>query len=170
MPSARRLYAADKSLFIAAIMLVAAFAISLVFYLTLHADNAERVIFFPGNISDDISGERRVVTKFPELERDMEVLTEEVILGPTSLYRSRVLPKDTGIRVFMLRDNVVYVDLSREALLGDDSLRLDFVDSAAVLRRSLQFNFRSLEDVVITVEGQLPNEPYFEQQNRQNGA
>jgi hypothetical protein len=170
MQSARRLYAADKALFIAAIMLVAAFVISLVFYLTLHADNAERVLFFPGNISDDISGERRVVTNFPELERDMEVLTEEVILGPTSLYRSRVLPKDTGIRVFMLRDNVLYVDLSREALRADDSVRLDFVDSAAVLQRSLHFNFRSLEDVVITVEGQLPNEPYFEQQNRQNGA
>ena len=170
MQSARRLYEADKSLFIAAIMLAAALVISLVFYLTLHADNSERVLFFPGNISDEISGERRVVTNFPELERDMEVLAEEVILGPTSLYRSRVLPKDTAIRVFMLRDNVLYVDLSREALVGDDSVRLDFVESAAVLRRSLQFNFRSLEDVVITVEGQLPNEPYFEQQNRQNGA
>lgn len=170
MQSARRLYAKDKSLFIAAVMLVATCVISLVFYLALHADNSERVLFFPGNISDDISGERRVVTNFPALERDMEVLVEEVILGPTSLYRSRVLPKDTEIRVFMLRDNVLYVDLSRDALFGDDSVRLDFDESAAVLRRALQFNFRSLEDVVITVEGQLPNQPYFAQQNRQNGA
>lgn len=170
MQSAKRLYAAEKSLFIAAAMLLAALVISLVFYLTLHADNSERVLFFPGNISDDISGERRVVTNFRELERDMEALAEEVILGPTSLYRSRVLPKDTAIRVFMLRENVLYVDLSRDALFGDESIRLDFVQSASVLRRSLEFNFRSLEDVVITVEGQLPNEPYFEQQNRQNEA
>lgn len=170
MQSVRGLYAEDKALFMAAVMLVAAFLVSLVFYLALHSENSERVLFFPGNISDDISGERRVVTDFPGLQRDMEVLVEEVILGPTSLYRSRVLPKDTAIRVLMLRGNVLYLDLSRDALFGDDSVRLDFVESAAVLRRSLQFNFRSLEDVVITVEGQLPNQPYFSGQNRQNGA
>lgn len=170
MQSARQLYAKDKSLFIATIMLVATFVISLVFYLALHADNSERVLFFPGNISDEISGERRVLTNFPELERDMEVLAEDIILGPTSLYRSRVLAKDTAIQVFMLRDNVLYVDLSRDALFGDESVRLDFNESAAVLRRSLQFNFRSLEEVVITVEGQLPYQPYFSGQNRQNGA
>ncbi|NBB91522.1 MAG: hypothetical protein GVY23_10045 [Spirochaetes bacterium] len=170
MQRAKRLYAAEKPLFIAVAMLLATFVISLVFYLTLHAKNSERVLFFPGNITDDISGERRVVTNFSELERDMEALAEEVILGPTSLYRSRVLPKDTAIRLFMLRENVLYVDLSREALFGDESLRLDFVQSVSVLRRSLEFNFRSLEEVVITVEGQLPNEPYFEQQYRQNEA
>jgi hypothetical protein len=98
------------------------------------------------------------------------VLVEELILGPTSLYRSRVLPAGTRIQLFMVRDNVAYLDLSRDALFGDDSVRIDFGEAAAVIEQSLRFNFRSLEGVVITVDGQLPFEPYFVQENRQNGA
>ncbi|MFP4375190.1 MAG: GerMN domain-containing protein [Spirochaetaceae bacterium] len=170
MRDTKSLSGTQKSLGIVALMLFASFVISVVFYVVLHLDSAERVLFFPGNISDDISGERRIVRNFPDPERDMEVLVEEVMLGPTSLYRSRVFPKGTSIRIFMVRDNVAYLDLSRDALFGDDSLQLEFNEAAAVLRRSLHFNFRSLEDVVITVEGQLPNEPPFTQQNRQNEA
>lgn len=170
MQSARSLYATDRFLFISALLLIASFVISLVFFVVLESDDTARVLFFPGNISDEITGERRIVTNYPDLERDMEVLVEEVILGPTSLYRSRVLPKETRVQLFMLRDKTAYVDLSREALFGDETVRIDFDDGAAVLERSLRFNFRSLEDVVITVDGQLPSEPFFVQENRQNEA
>lgn len=170
MQRTRRVYGQDRHLLIAAVMLVASFVIAVVFFLVLQSGDAARILFFPGNISNEISGERRIVTKYGDAERDMEVLLEEIILGPTSLYRSRVLPKATRVQLFMLRDDVAYVDLSREALFADESVRLDFGEAAQVLERSLRYNFRSLDDVVVTIDGQLPFEPYFEQQNRQNGA
>lgn len=160
----------EKPLIIAAILLVATLVISMAFFFVLQGDEAQRVLFFPGNISNEISGEARFVTSYGNLERDIRVLVEEVILGPTSLYRSRVLPKDTRIQLFMLRDDVVYVDLSRAALQRDEAVRLDFGEAADVLERSVRFNFRSIEHVVITVDGQMPYEPYFATENRQNGA
>jgi len=160
----------EKLLILGAILLLATFLISLTFFFVLQRDEAQRVLFFPGNISDEISGEERFVANYRDAERNMRVLVEEVILGPTSLYRSRVLPKDTRIQLFMLRDDVVYVDLSRDALQSDEAVRLDFGEASGVLKRSVRFNFRSVEDVVVTVDGQLPYEPYFATENRQNGA
>ena len=160
----------DRFLSVAALLLVASFLISLAFYWVIEARYAERVLFFPGNITNEVSGEERIVRNYGDVERDMQVLLEEMILGPTSLYRSRVLPKETRIRLFMLRDGVVYVDLSRDVLFRDDQVHIDFEEAVAGLERSLRYNFRSIDDVVVTVDGQLPYEPYFEPENRQNGA
>ncbi|MFO8065652.1 MAG: GerMN domain-containing protein [Spirochaetia bacterium] len=170
MPRVKIENSIDRFIVVAAVLLFSTFAISLVLFFVFEADRVERVLFFPGNISQDIFGEERVLRNYSDTERDMRLLVEETILGPTSLYRSRVLPKQTEIQLFMLRGDVAYIDLSREALSEDGDVHIDFDVAESLLRRALHFNFRSLDEVVITVDGQLPGEPRFTIEKRQNEA
>ncbi|MFP3958925.1 MAG: GerMN domain-containing protein [Spirochaetaceae bacterium] len=160
----------DKFLIAAVGLLAAAFLISLVFFLTLQWNRTERVLFFAGNMTREVGAERRIVTNHHEPERDTRLLVEEVLLGPTSLYRSRVLPKQTRLQLFVLRDDIAYIDLSREALFPGETVLLDVDESIAVLRYTLRYNFRFLDDVVVTIDGQLPYEPPYVPENGQNEA
>ena len=170
MPRARIESPIDRVLFVALLLLLVSLVISFVLFFVLEADKVERVLFFPGNISEDVFGEERVLKNYSDSERDMRLVVEELILGPTSLYRSSVLPKETRIQLFMLRENVAYVDLSREAVSQTGNVHIDFELAESLLRRALHFNFRSLEEVIITVEGQLPGKSRFTIENRQNEA
>jgi hypothetical protein len=121
----------------------------------------ERVLFFPGTVTSDLTGERRVLPRFQSKEENLRAFVEDLILGPTSIYSSPALPEDTQVQLFMLRNDALYLDLSEELLFNGNDVHLTPAESLAALRKNIAFNFPHLRDIVLTVNGYLPFEPPF---------
>lgn len=118
-------------------------------------------MFFPGTVSSELTGETRVIPRFDSTEENIRVLVEELILGPTSIYNSPFLSESTELQVFMVRDGVVYIDLSAGMLFSGSDVHLSVRESLSALRRNISFNFPNVRDIVITINGHLPFEPAF---------
>lgn len=91
----------------------------------------------------------------------MELVVEEVILGPTMIGHGRAIPRDTRVQSFVLDDTIAYVDLSPEILFDTDEVRVDVRDGIHAIDRTLRYNFRSLEHVRVTINGQVPFFPAY---------
>jgi hypothetical protein len=134
-------------------------ALSLLLFHVTGEARQERVLFFPGTISKQLSGESRVVHYSGTPAEDMRTLVEELILGPVAIDNSRALSKETEIRLLIVRDEVLYLDLSYDLLYTGEEVNLNVKESLAAVRKTLHFNFPWLERVHITIGGNLPFEP-----------
>ena len=98
------------------ILLLAALLIALGIYLIWPPPRIARTLFFPGNTTATLTGERRLVPRVQSRDRAMELIVEEVILGPTMINHGRALPRETKVQSFLVADDVVVRDtLSQEA-------------------------------------------------------
>jgi hypothetical protein len=147
---------------IALSFVLASAVISLALYLMLGQERVRRTLFFPDLLSDEVHAEARIVTRRATSRDAVQLLLEEVILGPASINSSRVVPKTTRIEAIFLDDRTVYLDLNPRAIGDSPDVRVDFADALELLERNVLFNFRSVQDVVITVDGQVPYTPYFD--------
>ena len=95
-------------------------------------------------------------------EANAELLVQELILGPADLQYAALLPVDTELQLFMLRNDQVYMDLSAAAVTNRRNLIPSLDHAFALVEQSLTFNFPSIADVHITIEGNLPNYPHYE--------
>ena len=143
------------------ILVVAALAIALAFYAILPPSRVARTLFFPTATSSALVGERRLVPRTTNRERAMQLVTEEILLGPRLIQHAPVLPRETRIQSFIVADDVAYVDLSVEAILESDRVRLPVDAGLSALRETLLYNFRRLDDVVVTVSGNVPFVPAY---------
>lgn len=146
---------------VALIVLLGALAVSVAAFLLLGNRQIERVLFFPGNITSNVSGERRVVPFHHNVQEDMKQVVKEVILGPESIYNSRVLPKGSSIQLFMLRGDTLYIDFSSDIMEHKAEVKLNFDEGIATLEKTLRYNFRWLGKVIVTINGQLPFQPPY---------
>lgn len=146
---------------IALSVLVGSLVISVAAFLILGQQRVGRVLFFPDLLSEEVHAEERIVTRRDGQEAAVRLLLEELILGPADINSSRIVPKATQIQGLFVREEVLYVDLSPAAVAQSPDVRVEFRRSLALLRRNVLFNFRALEKVVITVDGQEPYAPYF---------
>jgi hypothetical protein len=55
----------------------------------------------------------------------------------------------------------VYLDLSAISFIDDSSVRLDLSTALDGLEETILFNFRRLDDVVITLDGSVPFVPSY---------
>ena len=99
----------------------ALFLISLIFFLIDADDIKYRVIFFPEDNSDNLTGEVRKLKSRGSLEKDIESLLREILLGPEKLENSRYIPHDARLNSVMLRDRVLYADYS-DGIISSDLL------------------------------------------------
>ncbi len=90
----------------------ALFLISLVIFIVKADDIKQRVIFFPEDKSDNLIGEVRKLKSRGNLEKDIESLLKEILLGPEQLKNSRYIPLDTIVNSVILRDGILYADYS----------------------------------------------------------
>jgi hypothetical protein len=160
---------------IALSLLIGSLAISVLVFVFLGQERVRRTLFFPDLLSGEIHAEERIVTRRGEQRSAVRLALEEVILGPADINSSRVLPKGTAIDALFIDDRTVYVDLGIAAIEQSPDVRVNFADSVALIERNILFNFRSLKEVVVTVDGQVPYAPYFElerteTQNLENGT
>lgn len=79
-------------------------------------DAIELPLYFDASSSDkkaEISSEERIIQREEVLG---ELIMQELIKGPSVTSRSKpILPKDTRLLSFSIKDNIAYVNLSQEA-------------------------------------------------------
>ncbi len=135
--------------------------IAVLFYLIFPPDRIAMTLFFPGTTESSLSGERRLLPRADSETRAMHLLTEEMLLGPTRIDHSRVLPRQSRVESFIMAGETAFVDLSGDAMLPSTEVRIDIETGINAIRETLLFNFRSLEEVVVTIDGNVPFAPSY---------
>jgi len=143
------------------LLLLFSFLVALLFYLVWPPSRVARTLFYPSATGTELSGERRLVPRTRDFRRAVELLAEEIVLGPVWIEHAAVLARETPIRSVAIAGKTAYVDLGVEAVLHADRVRLPMADGLAALEKTILYNFRSLEAVVVTVGGNVPFVPAY---------
>ncbi|MBR5916052.1 MAG: GerMN domain-containing protein [Spirochaetia bacterium] len=117
----------------------------------------ERTLFFVEPVSKAVVMEHRLIAEKHDLELNVELLIKDELLGPSLLVRDSVFPKRTRLNHVLLRDNILYADLSIEAMFPSAHSGLNFKDSIQILEKTISFNFPKIENIVVTIDGSIPN-------------
>ncbi len=133
-----------------------ALVISLTLFFLTHDGMVERVIFFPRHREQVIEGEPRRLPVKESTEKDIQLLVEETILGPFNINYDRLFPLDTKARSIILRDGKLYLDFSMDPVLQQEGSVLSLPEKIGALKRTILFNFPSIELITVTFRGQTP--------------
>ena len=142
-------------------LLAFAFALALGFFLIWPPERVARTLLFPGTTAAELSGERRLVPRTGDDERAIELLVEEMLLGPARISHSRAVARGTRVGSLMLRDDVVYLDLSERAMIADSEVRVGVRSGLEAIVESISYNFRFVEEIVLTIDGNVPFAPAY---------
>lgn len=126
------------------------------FYRSQHV-YTERTLFFVEPVSKAVVMEHRLIAEKNDLELNVELLIKDELLGPALLVRDSVFPAGTKLNHLLLRDGTLYADLSIEAMFPSAHSGLNFKDSIQILEKTITFNFPQIGDIVITIDGSVPN-------------
>lgn len=137
-------------------LLIAAFAFSVLIRVMWPPQRVERVLFFPGTTNEQLTGETRLLPRVPTLEADVHSVARDLLLGPSGIQHSRTLPRATRVQSVIIIEDRLFLDLSRDALYTAEEVRAELDVGLEALRRTLLFNFRRFEEIVITIAGQVP--------------
>jgi hypothetical protein len=144
------------------IILILVILSSVSIYLFNPSKKASYVIFFPGNISTRLSGEKRFLIKNRSSEEEITNFVEELILGPLSINHGRLMPKDTKINSLLLRDETLYIDFNYSFLFSSEPTILSAQEMLDAISQSVFYNFRFIKHLHITVDGHIPySQPYY---------
>lgn len=75
------------------------------------------MFFFPQYKASMVAGESRNLPVRDDLEGNIELLVDEILLGPIEVTNERLFAEGTKLRTVMVRDKTAYIDLSIEAVL-----------------------------------------------------
>jgi len=141
--------------------LLVLFLLSLFFFFVPRRPWTRRVLFFPKPGAAGLYGETRLLPERRGLEESLQLLVDELILGPVSPKLSKLMPREVRADSVIARKGVVYLNLSRELVLGErrDSVSFDLIIEAA--GNTVLFNFPQVRRLYIFVDGQVPGARYF---------
>ena len=117
----------------------------------------ERTLFFVEPVSKAVVMEHRLIAEKHDLEQNLELLIKDELLGPALLVQDSVFPTGTRLNHVLLRDGILYADLSIEAMFPSAHSGLNFEDSIRILRETISFNFPEIKTIVVTIDGSIPN-------------
>jgi hypothetical protein len=143
----RLLVASGVALFLLLLLL------SLVLFLT-GRHWARRTLFFPEISSPKLVGETRFLPRRGSLERDVQLLVEEAILGPELPMHRPLLPRETRLVSVLARQGRVYLSLSRGLLREEAAFAPE--QALQALGNVLLFNFPRIRHLELLIEGQVP--------------
>ena len=103
--------------------------------------------------------ETRMLPKIQGMELSIQRYVSEALLGPMNANSAPLFPRGTRLNTLMLRDGIVYVDLSESAALPLPEGRDVFL-SLLTLNQGIRRNFPSVRDVRLFIGG---NEAFFEE-------
>ena len=132
-------------------------ALSLLLFLLLGNGRVERTLFFPSLSGRRIVAEQRFVPRQGSLEKDVQEVTEGVLLGPARPDAQRLFPRGGTVLAVMTSGRTVYVDLSPALLAQDPEIPLTGRAALDALSRSIRFNFPRFFQVVFLIDGQSPS-------------
>ena len=130
--------------------------LSLLLFLFVDNRQSQIVLFFPNYANHRLTGEERFVPRHSTESQGIETVVNELILGPEQLRHDRALARETTVRSLLVKGNTAYVDLSAGILFPTEAVALSFEESLQAIKRSIRFDFPSIKQVIITVEGQEP--------------
>ncbi len=136
--------------------------ISLFNFFYRHNNWRKRILFFPQFSSKELAGEERLLPAGKSLERDIQLLVEEIILGPIVPTHERILPKNVRLESLIVRDGIVYLDLSKELIFANMDMNHGLDEMIRAVGNSVLFNFPNTNKLFIFVNGQVPGEEYKE--------
>jgi hypothetical protein len=117
---------------------------------------ARRTLFFPEISTQKLVGETRFLPRRHALEQDVQLLVEELILGPELPMHRPLLPRETRLISVLARQRKVYLSLSSGILRPGQS---PFEAEAALqaLSNVILFNFPGIRRLEMLIEGQVPS-------------
>ncbi len=150
----------DRTTIVAAAVYAASIIISLLWFLVFPLRLQEQVLFFPDTVSGTLRGETRLMPARKSETAEVAQLIDELLLGPTAIHSTRLLPRGVSRESTLMREGTVYADLSMEAATQAAEIPLE--EALVAIEKSILYNFRRVSTVVVTIGGQLPLEPPYE--------
>ena len=129
------------------------FIISLISFVIIEGETVKRTFFFPHDIYGTLNSEIRKLPYKDTPEENIALYIKEILLGPATYINASLVPESTRIRTILYRHDTVYVDFGEEILFTED-IPVSFEKSIKTLVKSVYFNFPSVENVIVTVNGQ----------------
>ena len=142
-----------RNLIIWSSIFVATFLLSLIFFLARPNRSSSYVLFFPSEVTNEWVGEARDIHHTRDKEESVLALLNELALGPMGLRLGPAVPKGTQVRSVLLRGQTVYVDFSAHLVASQQVMLISFSEMLEGIRKTVLYNFPSIIDVVIYVEG-----------------
>lgn len=136
--------------------LLGALAVSLLLFFLLGNGKVQRVLFFPDTRGVSLVAEQRSLPRHQGLEEDARELVEGFLLGPLRPELSRAFPRGATVQSLVVRNGVLYLDLSAAAALPDPEVSLEAREALEALARAIRANFPRVRKVQATIGGQVP--------------
>ena len=152
------------------LLMAAAFLLTLIGYLAFGTRQDGLVLVFPENRGDAYGMERRSVPARRDPAGKIEMLLDELFLGPVTLDLGDTVPAGTRVRSVVVSGRTAYVDLSKGIIAADDKYPISFDDALANLKANILGNVPRVDAVVFTVEGQVPHSPLVRPEEADAGA
>ena len=119
---------------------------------------ARRTLFFPEISSLKLVGETRFLPRRRSLEQDVQLLVEEVILGPEMPMHRPLLPRETRLLSVLARQRRVYLSLSGGILREGGESPFATEQALRALSDVILFNFPRIRRLELLIDGQVPRE------------
>ena len=130
------------------------FVLSLVLYGVLPGNLVRTVLQFPGEISHELTPEARSLPFNWDTEHNTGLLVKEILLGPSKHDHLRLFSRDAELKTVLVRQGIVYVDLSKEAFNPDPDVLYSPVADLKVLKATLKDNFSWISTVFVSIDGE----------------
>ena len=143
------------------LILIGIFLLLGIVLLNLGYGRVDQVLFFPLDNGNGFNGEERLIRRYTDKAERMEHTINELLLGPSELELENIVPLGTKLKSLILSDKTVYLDFSKDFFEDFKGYSLPFQERLEYVEKNMFFNFPFLEEVVITIEGQLPLSPYY---------
>lgn len=115
-----------------------------------------RTLFFPEISSQKLVGETRFLPRRGNLEQDVQLLVEEVILGPEMPMHRPLLPRETRLLSLLARQHRVYLSLSSGILHEGGESPFAVQEALQALSNVILFNFPRIRRLEMLIDGQVP--------------
>ncbi len=132
------------------IILFLALTFSLVIFF-LNGYSQRRVFLFENLDKEGLFAENRYFPKNKYLD-EVELYVSELLLGPISERYKSVFAPGTKLKSCFVRDNVLYVDLTSQALFPDKKVS-NLRDGTEIFEKNIFRNFSDIDKINIYIEG-----------------
>lgn len=108
-------------------------------------------MLFKNKVTGGIEIENRYINVDSDKD-SLNVFVQEFLLGPASNNLIPFFPSSAGYRSLFLRNDILYLDLSKDAVLHMPN-GVEFEDFYTLFNKSVKLNFPKLKGVYIFVDG-----------------
>ena len=140
------------------LLLVATLVFSIGAHLIQARTQSLFILLFPRRVDAEVQlrAETRVVPVRGGRQQQIRRLVEELLLGPVAIEHLPIAPIDTMVELCIIYENRAYISLSPH-ILSELRFPLLPVQRIAAIEQSVRYNFRTLHDAIVLVDGNLPN-------------